>query len=190
MPREAICNGTRECPNGEDEQSCVDCKSNEFKCQNGRCVTKQWMCDGVDDCGDMSDEENDMCSRKNDTLSTISGKGSASAVPCANGFRCKNGNCLDLRFVCNGAEDCYDGSDEHGACATSCKANTNPCSQECVKTPAGPMCDCHTGYRLLGDGQTCADVKECSQEPPICSQLCTEMLGSFSCGCREGYILR
>lgn len=161
----------------------------EFKCENGKCLTREWLCDGVDDCGDASDEENGICSRKNSTLSSAFAKSKVS-VPCAGGFRCKNGNCLDLSFVCNGQEDCYDGSDEHGACDGSCLTNSNPCDQKCVKTPSGPMCACHDGYQLLGDGQTCADIKECGMDPPICSQLCTETPGSFICGCRNGYVLR
>ena len=34
------------------------CKSNEFECDNKRCVFKEWVCDREDDCGDRSDERN------------------------------------------------------------------------------------------------------------------------------------
>lgn len=34
------------------------CEPNEFTCDNDRCVQKQWLCDGDDDCGDGSDERN------------------------------------------------------------------------------------------------------------------------------------
>ncbi|MFC4376321.1 hypothetical protein ACFO5K_19680 [Nocardia halotolerans] len=34
------------------------CEPNEFKCDNDRCVQKQWLCDGDDDCGDGTDERN------------------------------------------------------------------------------------------------------------------------------------
>ena len=37
--------------------SFLGCKRNEFTCNNGRCVTETRKCDGNDDCGDGSDEE-------------------------------------------------------------------------------------------------------------------------------------
>jgi len=33
-----------------------NCTSDEFRCLNGNCVQKSWVCDGDDDCGDISDE--------------------------------------------------------------------------------------------------------------------------------------
>lgn len=34
------------------------CDSYNFQCSNGMCVTLEWKCDGMDDCGDYSDEAN------------------------------------------------------------------------------------------------------------------------------------
>ncbi|MFD3745440.1 hypothetical protein [Nocardia sp. NPDC058633] len=36
----------------------LSCEQNEFSCDNDRCVQRQWLCDGDDDCGDGSDERN------------------------------------------------------------------------------------------------------------------------------------
>ncbi len=32
------------------------CGPTEFKCQNEKCISEKWQCDGDDDCGDNSDE--------------------------------------------------------------------------------------------------------------------------------------
>lgn len=36
----------------------IGCADNEFTCRNGNCQPQNWLCDGDDDCGDQSDEEN------------------------------------------------------------------------------------------------------------------------------------
>lgn len=33
------------------------CNSDQFSCDDGRCIALSWICDGDNDCGDMSDED-------------------------------------------------------------------------------------------------------------------------------------
>lgn len=39
------------------------CSSKDFQCSNSRCVSRYFLCDQTDDCGDRSDEESKMCSK-------------------------------------------------------------------------------------------------------------------------------
>uniref|UniRef100_A0A8D0DBK5 trypsin n=1 Tax=Sander lucioperca TaxID=283035 RepID=A0A8D0DBK5_SANLU len=64
-----------------------------FKCANTKWVSLNQTCNGVDDCGDRSDE---MCCKS-----------------CRNGaFLCKTGVCVHKNGIGDGKIDCLDGSDE------------------------------------------------------------------------------
>ena len=79
---------------------------------------------------------------------------------CINGFRCPLGECLDRRSICNGVQECHDGSDEsHENCDKkyrACPADHLVCRNgRCV--PQVAFCD---GVDQCGDG---------TDEPTSCS---------------------
>jgi len=71
----------------------------EFNCNNGNVVPAAWICDGDNDCGDLSDEQ---------------------ACPAQATFRCDNGRSVSANFQCDTDNDCGDGSDERGCAERLC----------------------------------------------------------------------
>ncbi|XP_026739158.1 uncharacterized protein LOC113502003 isoform X5 [Trichoplusia ni] len=61
VPRDWMCDGTKDCPAGEDEASCVRCDQSEYRCSTGGCILKRWLCDGYADCPGGEDEHESTC---------------------------------------------------------------------------------------------------------------------------------
>ncbi|CAH2236391.1 uncharacterized protein LOC120631360 [Pararge aegeria] len=61
VPRDWICDGTRDCIGGEDEAPCSKCEDNEYRCSSGMCITTRWLCDGYADCPSGEDEHKELC---------------------------------------------------------------------------------------------------------------------------------
>ncbi len=110
----------------------------EFNCTSGGCINATWVCDGVEDCFDGSDEENCTCTEEQfacggDNSNCIPGEYVCDYIydcddysdELANctcdleyEFECESGGCINGTWVCDGEEDCGDGSDEMGCDAT------------------------------------------------------------------------
>ncbi|XP_039235813.1 prolow-density lipoprotein receptor-related protein 1-like [Pipra filicauda] len=173
IPHWELCDQHQDCEDGWDEEGCPQqpCLPGQWQCRNRVCIMAEWKCNGIDDCGDSSDE--DVC------------------ATCPPGMvRCDEGKCILESLMCNEEADCLDGTDEPSTCDQSCFVRNGGCAETCADTHWGVQCSCGAGWVLQADGQSCADVDECSLEYSPCSQLCSNTPGTYSCACLRGYTLQ
>ncbi|GLV41378.1 LDL receptor related protein 4 [Carabus blaptoides fortunei] len=82
----------------EAEYQCVPgpvCTANQFKCDDGKCMSKLLLCNGYPDCSGGEDERG------------------CRPVCTANQFKCDDGKCMSKSLLCNGYPDCSEGEDGH-----------------------------------------------------------------------------
>ncbi|XP_068242027.1 nidogen-1-like [Palaemon carinicauda] len=68
-----------------------------------------------------------------------------------------------------------------------CLDMTHNCSSDasCIDTRVSYRCQCKPGF--TGDGYTCEDIDECTENRCGHKATCTNSPGKYSCSCRSGY---
>ncbi|OQV14980.1 Low-density lipoprotein receptor-related protein 2 [Hypsibius exemplaris] len=102
----------------DNQTASPSCDVANFFCHNGKCIQRQWACDGDDDCGDNSDEDKKYCAVRS----------------CgANEFQCANKKCISAAWRCDHENDCGDGSDELLCTYKKCGDNEFTCeNSRCI----------------------------------------------------------
>lgn len=93
-----------DCGDWSDEENCpkksILCTSNEFKCDDGRCIPLRWKCDQEQDCDSGEDEKD------------CSDIGNVNRECSDDEYTCKDSRCILKNWVCDGTPDCKRGEDE------------------------------------------------------------------------------
>ncbi|CAH0400220.1 unnamed protein product [Chilo suppressalis] len=170
-----MCDGENDCGDAEesDEKNCTTntntkliprpttekidfpttCLDWMFRCENGKCLPYWWRCDGIDDCGDHSDETG--CGAFGHETTSVAPDQTKKTKCGKNQFTCAPGACIPLSWVCDRRNDCVDGSDEVG-----CERQTPP-------PGTGPTCaldetPCNDGRGCVKDDHFCDGVAQCA----------------------------
>ncbi|XP_023030772.1 low-density lipoprotein receptor-related protein 1 [Drosophila willistoni] len=179
------CDTQDDCGDGSDEpENCppFHCEPGQYQCANKKCIHPSSICDGINQCGDNTDELNcekftcfDTHMKCGATTNTSAfcvenskrcdgvhdcpgGEDEAGCIPLVckkDQFQCGNNRCMPNVWVCDGDVDCPDKSDEANCEHVSCEPNDFHCnSGRCI--PLAWRCD---------DEQDCPDGED---EPASC----------------------
>lgn len=187
-----VCDGDNDCGEGDlsDEINCTTttvppspsmpftptntCNAWMFQCANKKCVPYWWMCDGVNDCGDNSDE----LACPSDTTPTTPLTPSVtvpSSVCQTHQFRCNSGNCIQDSWLCDGIRDCDGGEDEEN------------CDGTVVCQPGLKQFKCRTDGSCIPMRQVCDGIVNCPDRSDELSCATTTPATPASPSCHPGY---
>ncbi|CAG2240984.1 LRP2 [Mytilus edulis] len=220
--RTSFCDGKEDCNNGEDEDGSLcqtePCANTQWRCSDDKqCIHSFARCDGRTDCLDGSDEDHNACRAQQCSAGELKCANKLVAsmrmdfvtvtviattiqtrrnVQCPdNKWKCDDRQqCIIRKSVCDGHNDCHDGSDEtletclDYTCSSGkwkCKDNDKCIYDElvcdgnydCTDKSEENEAVCRD-YQCLGDKTKCADGLQCVSQTDAC--MC--MLP----GCKDG----
>lgn len=222
LEKHQVCDGTIDCVDEADE-SVIQCHNatdtddylitiddycDEFLCDNGNCISYEQRCDVVDNCGDESDEKNcpshEQTTREyfpdsddaDDPDPDVSREAYKTNLEDCKGpdYYCvKDEECIPVHQLCDGINQCSDGSDEQGRCSERMCDHTTACEFFCrdAPTPSGFVCYCPQHMTIdETDGTSCIAPQVCD-DFSTCSHTCETLNPhKVKCRCFHGYKLK
>ncbi|XP_015434155.1 PREDICTED: vitellogenin receptor [Dufourea novaeangliae] len=126
-----------------------------FLCENKKCVSHSFQCDGENDCGDESDERDCYGFKHN-------------LIRCATDeFQCSDKSCIPIEKFCDARSDCNDNSDEYVGCVKELTCDNFRCNDgHCVRNEW--VCDGVPDCPDNSDERNCENktipIHECNNE--------------------------
>ncbi|XP_072045350.1 uncharacterized protein [Amphiura filiformis] len=173
-----------DCHDNSDESGCECDTVTQFQCVTGGCVDITWMCDGLVDCYDGSDEATETCTTETTTQETTTqAVDECLANPCLNGATCESDFIGSYTCTCSS-----------GWTGVNCEEDINECLSQpcrnqgrCINTFGQYRCVC----RLPGTtGINCeSHVNGCLSNPCLNGATCDNYLreGAYTCTCATGW---
>ncbi|XP_048236359.1 low-density lipoprotein receptor-related protein 12-like isoform X1 [Haliotis rufescens] len=170
------CNGRNECGDNSDEASCVTttpaptCFHPSIVCRDVHtgqqiCLSRQYQCDGKQDCLTRVDESHSLCPR----TTTPSPHCPAPSMMC---YDIHTGTrvCLSPQYQCNGRNDCINGADESPSICQRVTTDHPVCS------PPSILCnDVQTGrWTCLKPEYQCNGQQDCTNDADESPALCPQ----------------
>lgn len=175
LSAESQCDSYPDCSDGADESTQCEDRCQGLYCTNPtgdrqHCQPQYWLCDGTVDCADgdgNSDEPEELCA-----LNVCDANRS---VFCPEPEDADQGVCLPGLWVCDGHNDCLDGSDEN-SCRNFCERQSNRywCAPEARCLYAEAICDGIADCSDFSDERDCKEQCEGTPDAPNDKFWCEE----------------
>ncbi|CAL2051567.1 unnamed protein product [Caenorhabditis brenneri] len=149
------------------ESSNEACDDGQFRCNDGRCITNDWVCDGARDCTDGSDEVHEACDRHLNKNSSCFG----------NQPECKKhglARCIPHEWLCDGHPDCDAGEDEYNCTSIDWFRHPESLMRKYQSQLAEKLTTKYFGY-CQEDEYRCESSGNCLKRNQVCD-------GKLDCG--------